>query len=91
MLRVPGPPDSFFKPLTFDDIENVSGLPLDAPRFWELEENLEGVEQMDSIDRMKSMLKWLPEERQSAKTCFNSDGSVPVHPKANRGKLLKQH
>jgi len=38
-----------------------------VPHFWDWEENLEGSEQEEFLHFMRSMLRWLPEERSSAK------------------------
>lgn len=40
---------------------------LKRKHFWDWEENLEGQEQADFFEFMKLMLRWLPEDRLSAK------------------------
>lgn len=53
-------------------IGNVKGLPPPTWKsIWEMEENLEGQEQELFLDFIRSMLRWLPEERPSAEELLN--------------------
>ena len=56
--------------LNHSDLGHVRGVPtkaaLKVPHYWEWEENLEGSEQEAFLDFMRSMLRWLPEDRLSA-------------------------
>jgi len=53
---------------TYAWVGRVKGLPSPTfQRIWEWEENLAGEEQKEFFDFLKSMLRWLPEERLSAR------------------------
>lgn len=62
-------------PLTpSENLGEVRGLsPLSAPHFWQQEENLEGNEQALFMDFIRSMLKWLPEDRPTAKQAMQHE------------------